>query len=218
MAGGTGHAPLTEMDIRHDALILAHVLIADATAVACRACARHRWFVGENVTVEQAAAHAGRLADVAVATTRVATGAMVAKHFLHAGVVAVCPALLQDGPISFLRNMQAVDGGCRLFFVAPGANWRVALTGTSHHFSVRFNFVGGIAAAMTVNAGDLTVRGFAKRLDVDEHLFPWLQLSHRSPSANAGGKRILRFFNRRRDGDERLLVSMTGQAVAGHRF
>lgn len=85
MAVGSDHTFLAKMNIGLQifSFVLAQEFITDPAAMASGASARHGRRASEVVAVQQAAADAGRLANVTVATAGVATGAMVAEHLLH---------------------------------------------------------------------------------------------------------------------------------------
>ena len=69
------------------------------------AVARHRGGLFEQVPVNEATADRTRLADMAVTACGVATGAVVAKHFLHGRIIVGSASRYHRGPIAFLRCM-----------------------------------------------------------------------------------------------------------------
>jgi len=74
------------MEIGHQAFILTHVFVTDTAAVAGSAGSGHGRVAGEEMTREQTPTNTGRLADMAITTTGMAAGTMVAKHLFHAGM------------------------------------------------------------------------------------------------------------------------------------
>src|SRR5690606_15272656 len=177
------HAPLAEVHVGHEALVLAQELVAHAAAVAGGAVARHRGGAVEVVPVDEAAADALRLADVALAAGGVAASAMVVERFAQRFVPFGGAAGIEDRPVAGEGAVQAVLGhgyGVRVavatILLGVGARIRQQAV-------VRGLFVGGLLAPVTLRAGDGAVHGARVGRAVYEYFFPGLQRSHRTASA-----------------------------------
>jgi hypothetical protein len=164
----TGHATLPEVNVSYYTFVLAHEFVTHAAAMACRARASHRRIVGEQMPVQQPTAGTGGLAYVAVTTASVATGTVIAKHFLHGWLVRIGAACSENRPVTFLRGMEAAAVRYRLLLVAFNTHRSITATRSSYQICMRFFFIfRGINASMAINTSDLAMVGLRKSLGVD---------------------------------------------------
>src|SRR5690606_25993521 len=153
------HAPLAEVHVGHDALVLAEELVAHAAAVAGGAVARHRGGPVEVVPVDEAAADAVGLADVALAAGGVAARAVVAEGFGQLLVPFRGAAGVEHGPVAGERAVQAVLGHGHGVRVAVATICLRVGAGVGQQAVVRGLFVGGLLAPVAIRAGDGAVHG-----------------------------------------------------------
>ena len=104
----TGHASLTEVNVGHEAFVLAQVFIANAAAVTGGAIACHRRCFVKVVSVDEAATNQIGLADVTFTARCMAGTTMVAEHAFQFWVVGWGAACIEHCPVSFQIGMQVV--------------------------------------------------------------------------------------------------------------
>ena len=117
MAIDAGHAALSEVNVRFKSFMFAGVLAADTAAMTGGTCSGHGWIRCEIVAIKKSAAHAGGLADMAVAAGCVAASTVIAKHLMHGRIFSIRPPGFQDSPVAGLRGMQAVSLEFDLFLM-----------------------------------------------------------------------------------------------------
>jgi hypothetical protein len=73
---------------------------------------------------------------MAVAAASVTAGTVIAEHFLHALVFAICSASFENIPITFLCKMQVVVNQIYFIEVAVVTNFCVTFTRASNQIGV----------------------------------------------------------------------------------
>ena len=112
MTIGAFHTPLTEVHIRFDIFVLAHILIANAAAVTGCAIASERGGGIEVMTIDQSTTNRFGLAYVAITTRCVAARAVVSEHLFQGRVIFGFISGVDGGPVTRLRCVQAVGINC----------------------------------------------------------------------------------------------------------
>jgi hypothetical protein len=105
MAVYTVHPPLAEVHIGLNIFVFTEILISYPASMTSRAIASHGRFLLEYMTFNQTPTDRVRLADMTVATSCVAAGTVIAKHFFQWWVVSRCTARFNCGPVSRLSGM-----------------------------------------------------------------------------------------------------------------
>ena len=165
VAVDTVHAPFAEMHIARESFILAQVFVAHPAAVTGGAGTGHRRGLRMNRwPSNKPAAHAGRLAHVAIAAGCVALGAVITKHFFAAaGVIFGALRGIERRPVALLCGVQAVGIHIGYVGMAIGARIRVALAGAGDQALMSGILIRRLHASVTVGAGNVTVNGLRER-------------------------------------------------------
>ena len=119
------------------------------------------------MAIKKPAAHAGGLADVAVAAGCVTASAVIAKHLMHGRILGVRPPGFHDSPVTGLRGMQAVGLQFDLLLMTFRANRIFAEARSGNDILMGSFFQGILLTAMALNARQLAMISFRKALPVD---------------------------------------------------
>ena len=123
-------------------------------------------------------------------------------------------------PLMFGFFAMQMPSGLSIYFIVSNLIGMAIATGTrwigawvSDHALVGGLFVWRLIATMTFDTGNLTVYRRGKSFPIDQNFLPWLQRSHRSPSANPAGFAFIDLFDGGGNGDELVFVCVAVQTL-----
>jgi hypothetical protein len=150
------------MDIRLVAFVMPQIFITNAAAVAGRAVASNRWGRIENMTVDQAASHRGRLADMAVAAGGVAARTVVAEHFLEFRMIYTPTARINRIPVTLLGEMQTAAEISGYISMALSTYFTVIFAWASIHICMGSCLICRLLATMAFDTANSSMNSFEK--------------------------------------------------------